>query len=62
MTFSLDCGFLGTQYVLLNNSQLTFIVVWHAQDHYFTIKFAILITAVSSYEYAHGDSSNARLN
>lgn len=52
---SLDCGFLGTQYILLNNSQLIFIIAWHARDRYFTIKFAIQITAVSSYEYAPGD-------
>lgn len=50
------------QYVLLNNLQLTYFIVWYTQDHYITIKFATLITIMSSYEYAHGDSSNTRLN
>lgn len=59
---TLDGDFLDTQYILLNNSQLIFIIAWHARDCYFTIKFAILITAVSSYKHARGDCSKAKLN
>lgn len=58
MAFSFHCGYMAPSELFLNGSQLAFIIIWAAQDHYFTIKLAFLIATLSNYESVWGKLSH----